>query len=76
MFVTPPTRLGPGNTFGDMGDSHPEAAFAHVAKALSRFGLAYPHVVETRVKGNVSDDSRPTRFGNPKTDLLTRNLPR
>ena len=52
-------RLGPGNTFGDMGDSHPEVTFPYVAKTLSRFGLAYLHVIEPRVKGNVSDDSRP-----------------
>ncbi|MEH2480073.1 N-ethylmaleimide reductase [Nitrobacteraceae bacterium AZCC 2146] len=52
-------RLGPANTFGDMGDSHPEVTFPYVAKALSRFGLAYLHVIEPRVKGNVSDDSRP-----------------
>lgn len=52
-------RLGPANMFGDMGDSHPEVTFPYVAKALSRFGLAYLHVIEPRVKGNVSDDSRP-----------------
>jgi N-ethylmaleimide reductase len=51
-------RLGPGNTFGDMGDSHPEVTFPYVAKELSRFGLAYLHVIEPRAKGNISDDSR------------------
>jgi N-ethylmaleimide reductase len=52
-------RLGPSNKFGGMGDSDPQATFSYVAKALRRYGLAYLHVIEPRVTGNVSDDSKP-----------------
>jgi N-ethylmaleimide reductase len=52
-------RLGPSNKFGGMGDSKPEVTFPYVAKALARFGLAYLHIIEPRVTGNVSDDTRP-----------------
>jgi N-ethylmaleimide reductase len=36
-----------------MSDSNPEALFDYVADQLNRFGLAYLHVIEPRVKGNV-----------------------
>jgi N-ethylmaleimide reductase len=52
-------RLGPSNKFGGMGDSSPEVTFPHAARALTRFGLAYLHVIEPRVTGNVSDDDKP-----------------
>jgi N-ethylmaleimide reductase len=42
-----------------MGDSAPEVTFPYVAQALARFGLAYLHVIEPRVTGNVSDDDEP-----------------
>jgi N-ethylmaleimide reductase len=52
-------RIGPGNKFGGMGDSAPDVTFPYVARALARFGLAYLHVIEPRVTGNVSDDGKP-----------------
>ena len=52
-------RVGPGNRFGGMGDSAPEVTFPYVARALAPFGLAYLHVIEPRVTGNVSDDDKP-----------------
>lgn len=52
-------RIGPSNRFGGMADSAPEVTFPYVAQALSRFGLAYLHVIEPRVTGNVSDDDQP-----------------
>ena len=36
-----------------MGDSDPRALFDYVAHALNRFGLAYLHIIEPRVIGNV-----------------------
>jgi N-ethylmaleimide reductase len=45
-------RIGPGGTFNGMGDSHSEELFDYVASELNRFGVAYLHVVEPRVKGN------------------------
>src|SRR5271155_461592 len=57
-------RIGPSNKFGGMNDSTPEVTFPYVAHALARFGLAYLHVIEPRVTGNVSDDAqRPVAAG-------------
>ena len=54
-------RIGPGGTWNHMSDSDPDALFGYVAEALNRFGLAYLHVIEPRVKGNVVvADGRPT----------------
>jgi N-ethylmaleimide reductase len=46
-------RIGPGGTWNSMSDSNPAALFDYVAEQLNRFGLAYLHVIEPRVKGNV-----------------------
>ena len=51
-------RVGPSNKFGGMGDSAPGVTFPYVARALARFGLAYLHVIEPRVTGNVSEDTQ------------------
>jgi N-ethylmaleimide reductase len=40
-------RLSPVNSFNSMRDSNPDATFGYVAERLSRYGLAYLHVVET-----------------------------
>jgi N-ethylmaleimide reductase len=46
-------RIGPGGTWNSMSDSNPAALFDYVAEQLNRFGLAYLHIIEPRVKGNV-----------------------
>jgi N-ethylmaleimide reductase len=46
-------RLSPSGTFNGMNDSDPQALFGYVAEQLNRFGLAYLHIIELRVKGNV-----------------------
>ena len=46
-------RIGPGGTWNGMTDSNPAALFSYVAEHLNEFGLAYLHVIEPRVKGNV-----------------------
>ena len=46
-------RIGPSGTFNGMSDSNPGALFDYLAGQLNRFGLAYLHIVEPRVKGNV-----------------------
>jgi N-ethylmaleimide reductase len=46
-------RIGPDGKWNSMGDSNPKALFAYLTGELNRFGLAYLHVVEPRVKGNV-----------------------
>ena len=56
-------RIGPSNKFGGMGDSMPDVTFPYVARAIARFGLAYLHIIEPRVTGNVSDDTPPVAAG-------------
>jgi N-ethylmaleimide reductase len=52
-------RIGPSNKFGGMDDSSPDVTFPYAARAIARFGLAYLHIIEPRVTGNVSDDDKP-----------------
>jgi len=51
-------RLGPSGSWGDMSDSNPEALFSYVARELDKLDLAYLHLIEPRVLGNVDDDSK------------------
>jgi N-ethylmaleimide reductase len=46
-------RIGPSGTWNSMSDSNPGRLFDYVAEQLNRFGLAYLHIVEPRVKGNI-----------------------
>ena len=46
-------RIGPNGRWNGMGDSDPRALFDYVAQELNRFGLAYLHIIEPRVRGNV-----------------------
>jgi N-ethylmaleimide reductase len=54
-------RLGPSGSWGDMSDSDPQALFAHVADELNALGIAYLHLIEPRIAGNVEDDARDQR---------------
>jgi N-ethylmaleimide reductase len=47
-------RLSPANPFNDMADSNPQALFNYVADALNKFNLAYLHVVEGGMGGEVA----------------------
>ena len=47
-------RIGPGGRWNSMSDSNPSALFSYVAEQLNRFGLAYLHIIEPRIKGNVA----------------------
>jgi N-ethylmaleimide reductase len=62
-------RVGPSGTWGDMGDSNPEALFTYVAQQLSPLNLAYLHLIEPRVLGNVDDE---TADQNPVAAQLIR----
>jgi N-ethylmaleimide reductase len=54
-------RLGPSGSWGDMSDSDPQALFTYVADELDKLGIAYLHLIEPRIAGNVEDDSRDQR---------------
>ncbi len=47
-------RIGPAGTWNSMSDNNPSALFGYAAEKLNRFGLAYLHVIEPRIKGNVA----------------------
>lgn len=51
-------RIGPYGTWNGMSDSDPDTLFAHVAKEMERFGLAYLHLIDPRVSG--SEDVKAT----------------
>lgn len=53
-------RLSPVNPFNDMKDSNPQALFNYVTESLSRFNLAYLHVVEGGIHGG--GESEPFDF--------------
>jgi N-ethylmaleimide reductase len=46
-------RIGPSGRWNDMADSDPLALFSFVAEQLNRLRLAYLHIVEPRVRGNI-----------------------
>src|SRR6266436_8151036 len=46
-------RIAPSGTWNGVSDSNPIALFDYLAKQLNRFGLAYLHIIEPRIKGNV-----------------------
>src|SRR5271170_3211946 len=46
-------RIAPSGTWNGVSDSNPIALFDYVAKHLNGFSLAYLHVIEPRIKGNV-----------------------
>jgi N-ethylmaleimide reductase len=46
-------RIAPSGTWNGVSDSNPIALFDYLAKQLNHFGLAYLHIIEPRIKGNV-----------------------
>jgi len=51
-------RIGPSGSFGDMSDSDPKGLFTYVASELAKLKLAYLHLIEPRINGNIEDPSR------------------
>jgi N-ethylmaleimide reductase len=51
-------RISPVNPFNDISDTDPQTLFNHVARELSRFGLAYLHAVE----GGIASEAPPFDF--------------
>jgi N-ethylmaleimide reductase len=52
-------RIGPSNSFNAMHDSDPEALFSYVAAGLRDRKIAYLHVIEPRIKGNMLVNDHP-----------------
>lgn len=56
-------RLSPSSTFNDMHDSNKTSTFSYVGNALNQFNLAYLHIVEPRIQGNVTITDDGTGLG-------------
>ena len=51
-------RLGPSGHFGNMKDSDPTALFTYVADELDKLNIAYLHLIEPRILGSTTDETR------------------
>lgn len=51
-------RIGPSGHWGDMSDRDPEGLFTYVAQQLAQLNLAYLHLIEPRIAGNIEDETR------------------
>ena len=47
-------RLGPGSKFNAMSDTNSDATFGYAADSLRKLGIAYLHLIEPRIDGNVA----------------------
>ncbi|KIK34009.1 hypothetical protein CY34DRAFT_98680 [Suillus luteus UH-Slu-Lm8-n1] len=52
-------RLSPWSPFQDMGIADPKPQFSYLVSQLRKYDLAYLHVTEPRVGGNIDVDSPP-----------------
>ncbi|KAG1745674.1 NADH:flavin oxidoreductase/NADH oxidase [Suillus lakei] len=50
-------RLSPWSPFQDMGSSNPIPQFSYLVRQLQKYNLAYLHVTEPRVGGNIDVDA-------------------
>ena len=46
-------RVSPGSSFNGMSDSAPALTFGYVARQIDKLRLAYLHIIEPRIVGNV-----------------------
>lgn len=53
-------RLSPGSNWMSMHDSDPKALFTYVVEKLNSFKLAYLHLIEPTIAGNVSVQADPS----------------
>ena len=66
-------RIGPNGRWNAMGDSDPRALFDHVVSELNGFDLAYLHIIEPRVKGNVVDQEGQAPVAAEHLRMIFRN---
>ena len=50
-------RIGPSGTFNEMSDSNPLALFGYVAEQLNHLDLAYLHIIEPRIAGDITKEN-------------------
>ncbi len=47
-------RLGPSSIFNGMSDSNPDHTFGYAADELRKMDIAYLHIIEPRIDGNIA----------------------
>jgi N-ethylmaleimide reductase len=47
-------RLGPNSIFNGMSDSNPDSTFGYAADELRKLKIAYLHLIEPRIDGNIA----------------------
>jgi N-ethylmaleimide reductase len=47
-------RLGPNSIFNGMSDTNPDRTFGYAADELRKLGIAYLHLIEPRIDGNIA----------------------
>ncbi len=68
-------RLAPSGVYNGMADSIPKVTFGYVAGQLNRFGLAYLHVIEPRIKGSeVVEEGQPPIASMQLRKIFTGNI--
>jgi N-ethylmaleimide reductase len=67
-------RLSPNTEFNAMSDSDPEATFGHVARTMNRYGIAYLHLIEPRVKGIETIREQPPIAAGRLRRIFTGNI--
>lgn len=56
-------RLAPSSTFNDMHGTDLTTTYTYVVQELDRMGIGYLHIVEPRIKGNVTIEDDGTGMG-------------
>ncbi|RXH58750.1 alkene reductase [Granulicella sibirica] len=66
-------RIGPSGRWNHMSDSNPEALFDYLAGQLNQFDLAYLHIVEPRVRGNIVFDEGQAPIASERLRKIFKN---
>jgi N-ethylmaleimide reductase len=62
-------RISPSGSFNEMADSNPAATFGYLAEKLNELDLAYLHIVEPRIVGDVTKEDEES-----SQDVASREL--
>ena len=60
-------RLSPYGTFNDATDDNPHALYTHLCAQLRTRGIAYVHMIESRVNGATDLDASSPQVRNPSS---------
>ena len=64
-------RLSPYGTFNDATDDNPHALYMHLCAQLRTRGIAYVHMIESRVNGATDLDASSPQVRNPSSHIAS-----